>query len=86
MKPTERKPGKLGSGPEGAEPFDPVRVEGILFIAVPIRRFHLRLMIFLPFGEAEETKLRRLPLHPLALVLGRIGARGLILALMPPSP
>jgi len=37
----------------------------------------------LPFGEAEETKLRRLPFHSLALVLARIGARGLILAAMP---
>ena len=26
MKPTERKPGKFGSGPEGAEPFDLFRV------------------------------------------------------------
>jgi hypothetical protein len=36
----------------------------------------------LPFGEAEETKLTRLPFYSLALVLGRIGPSRLILAAM----
>jgi hypothetical protein len=48
-------------------------------------RSSLPLSLSLPFGEAAETKLRRLPLHSLALVLGRIGARALILAPMEPG-
>jgi hypothetical protein len=36
LKPTERKSGKLSSGPEGAEPFEPIRVEKNRFIAVSI--------------------------------------------------
>ena len=30
---------------------DPGGVERILFLAAPIRRFHLRLVILFPFGE-----------------------------------
>ena len=33
---------------------NPFRVERTLFIAVPTRRFHLRLMIFLPSGEGRR--------------------------------
>ena len=51
MKPTENNPAVLNSGPDGAEQFDPVRVERMIFNAVPARRFHLRLLTFLPFGE-----------------------------------
>ena len=44
---------KIRFGPEGAEPFDPARVERILFIAISIRRFHLRVMIFLAWGKGR---------------------------------
>jgi hypothetical protein len=35
---------------------DPEGVEMVLFVAVLIRGFHLRLMIFLPFGEGWRGK------------------------------
>jgi hypothetical protein len=37
-------------------------------------------VLSLPFGDAEEPKLRRVQFHPLALVLGRIGTLSLFLA------
>jgi hypothetical protein len=56
VKPTERKPGKKVPTLEGSN-IRPLQGRRDFFIAVSIRRFHLRLMIFLPFGAGGAIEM-----------------------------
>ena len=55
MKPTERDRERIPSRPRRGRIFDPFRV-GTSFSTSPFRRFHLRLMNFIPCGEKGPTR------------------------------